>query len=81
MGNKDQRIGFQDFIDTLLQIQDVMNKENEERILNSPDEDWDLLLSLEVTPSSFVIKSEYTIMEFDDKLNPKNARVRKRRKK
>ena len=67
MGNKDQRIGFQDFIDTLLQIQDVMNKENEERILNSPDEDWDLLLSLEVTPSSFVIKSEYTIMEFDDK--------------
>tara|TARA_B100000287_G_scaffold354543_1_gene344804 strand:+ start:4105 stop:4350 length:246 start_codon:yes stop_codon:yes gene_type:complete len=80
MGNKDQRIGFQDFIDTLLQIQDVMNKENEERILNSPDEDWDLLLSLEVTPSSFVIKSEYTIMEFDDKLNPKNARVRKRRK-
>ena len=80
MGNKDQRIGFQDFIDTLLQIQDVMNKENEERILNSPDEDWDLLLSLEVTPSSFVIKSEYTIMEFDDKLNPKNARVRKRRR-
>ena len=73
-------MGFQDFIDTLLQIQDVMNKENEERILNSPDEDWDLLLSLEVTPSSFVIKSEYTIMEFDDKLNPKNARVRKRRK-
>lgn len=78
--NKDQRIGFQDFINTLVEIQEMIKKENEERILNSPDEDWDLILGLEVTPSRFVIKSEYTIMEFDDKLNPKNARIRKRRR-
>lgn len=79
MVNKDNRVGFQDFINTLLGIQEMMNKENEERILHSPDEDWDLILSLEITPTRFVIKSESTIMEFDERLRPKTGRIRKRK--
>lgn len=79
MVNKDNRVGFQDFINTLLGIQEMMNKENEERILASPDEDWDLILSLEITPTRFVIKSESTIMEFDERLRPKTGRIRKRK--
>ena len=76
----DNRIKFQDFLATLIDIQDMMKKENLERVANSPDEEWDLILSLEITPTNFVIKSEETIMEFSgDKKGQARIKRRKRR--
>ena len=61
-------------------LQDMMKNENLIRVANSPDEDWNLILSLEITPSKFILKSEETIIEFDAD-SKKSARIKKRKRK
>ena len=77
---KHEQIRFTDFLKALQGIQDMMKNENMFRVANSPDEDWDLIEALEITPSKFVLKSVSTIIEFDGNLKPA-GRVKKRRKK
>ena len=79
MESKSQSIRFQDFLEALTGIQDMMRNENAIRVANSPDIDWNLILSLEITPSKFILKSEDTIIEFDSD-SKKSARIKKRRK-
>ena len=76
MVNKNESINFTDFLEALKGIQDMMRNENIIRVANSPDVDWNLILSLEITPSKFILKSEDTIIEFDSDQN-KSARIKK----
>ena len=57
----------------------MMRNENIIRVANSPDVDWNLILSLEITPSKFILKSEDTIIEFDSD-QKKSARIKKRKR-
>ena len=77
MVNKNESINFTDFLEALKGIQDMMRNENIIRVANSPDVDWNLILSLEITPSKFILKSEDTIIEFDSD-QKKSARIKKR---
>jgi len=79
MTNKKEQISFTDFLQALQGIQDMMKNENMQRVLNCPDEDWDLVLSLEITPDMFVLKSNSTIIEFDNNLKVA-GRMKKRKK-
>tara|TARA_B100000927_G_scaffold282018_1_gene268211 strand:+ start:2059 stop:2301 length:243 start_codon:yes stop_codon:yes gene_type:complete len=80
MVSKSESITFKNFLEALMGIQDMMKNENLIRVANSPDEDWNLIVSLEITPSKFILKSEDTIIEFDADTK-KSARLKKRRKK
>lgn len=79
MVNKNESINFTDFLEALKGIQDMMRNENIIRVANSPDVDWNLILSLEITPSKFILKSEDTIIEFDSD-QKKSARIKKRKR-
>tara|TARA_B100000900_G_scaffold413482_1_gene437595 strand:- start:2649 stop:2891 length:243 start_codon:yes stop_codon:yes gene_type:complete len=80
MVSKSKSIRFNDFLEALMGLQDMMKNENLIRVANSPDEDWNLILSLEITPSKFILKSEETIIEFDAD-SKKSARIKKRKRK
>lgn len=79
MVNKNESINFTDFLEALKGIQEMMKNENIIRVANSPDVDWNLILSLEITPSKFILKSEDTIIEFDSD-QKKSARIKKRKR-
>ena len=79
MVNKNESINFTDFLEALKGIQDMMRNENIIRVANSPDVDWNLILSLEITPSKFILKSADTIIEFDSD-QKKSARIKKRKR-
>ena len=79
MVNKNESSNFTDFLEALKGIQDMMRNENIIRVANSPDVDWNLILSLEITPSKFILKSEDTIIEFDSD-QKKSARIKKRKR-
>ena len=79
MVNKNESINFTDFLEALKGIQDMMRNENIIRVANSPDVNWNLILSLEITPSKFILKSEDTIIEFDSD-QKKSARIKKRKR-
>ena len=79
MVNKNESINITDFLEALKGIQDMMRNENIIRVANSPDVDWNLILSLEITPSKFILKSEDTIIEFDSD-QKKSARIKKRKR-
>ena len=79
MVNKNESINFTDFLEALKGIQNMMRNENIIRVANSPDVDWNLILSLEITPSKFILKSEDTIIEFDSD-QKKSARIKKRKR-
>lgn len=76
---KQDSIRFTEFLQALQGIQDMMKNENMFRVSNSPDEEWDLIESLEITPSKFVLKSVTTIIEFDSNLKVA-GRIKKRKK-
>tara|TARA_B100001939_G_scaffold123542_1_gene107081 strand:- start:61 stop:294 length:234 start_codon:yes stop_codon:yes gene_type:complete len=70
------------FAEMFKKLQDLMNEENEERVLGATDEDdWDLIREISVHPNKVVLKTEHTIMEFDDEFKIRGRVIKKRRKK
>lgn len=70
------------FAEMFKKLQDLMNEENEERVLSATDEDdWDLIREISVHPNKVVLKTEHTIMEFDDEFKIRGRVIKKRRKK
>ena len=70
------------FAEMFKKLQDLMNEENEERVLSATDEDdWDLIREIYVHPNKVVLKTEHTIMEFDDEFKIRGRVIKKRRKK
>jgi hypothetical protein len=66
----DNRVKFVDFLQAVKGIQDLINKENEERVVHNINEnEWDLIHKLTITPTNLQLETDYSIIEFDTNLN------------
>lgn len=66
----DNRVKFVDFLQAVKGIQDLINKENEERVLHNINEnEWDLIHKLTITPTNLQLETDYSIIDFDTNLN------------
>ena len=66
----DNRVKFVDFLQAVKGIQDLINKENEERVLHNINEnEWDLIHKLTITPTNLQLVTDYSIIDFDTNLN------------
>lgn len=62
-------------------LQSYMNSENEQRVLRADnEEEWDLIQSITIEPNRIVLKSDFSIIEFDTDFNLK-GKVKKNRRK
>jgi len=76
----DNRIKFVDFLQSVKGIQDMLLKENEERVTHGLDDsEWDLVEKLVITPTNLQLFTEYTIIEFDTNLNV-TGKIRRNKK-
>ena len=77
----DNRIKLVDFLEAVKGIQDMLTKENEERVMQNLDNtDWDLIEKLVISPTNLQLHTNHTIIEFDNKLNI-TGKIRRKRKK
>jgi len=75
----DNRTKFVDFLQSVKGIQDMLLKENEERVIQGiTDEDWDLVEKLVISPTNLQLYTEHTIIEFDTSLNV-TGKIRRRK--
>ena len=75
----DNRTKFVDFLQSVKGIQDMLMKENEERVTHGlNDNEWDLVEKLVITPTNLQLHTEHTIIEFDTSLNV-TGKIRRRR--
>lgn len=75
----DNRTKFVDFLQAVKGIQDMLLKENEERVLHGvTDEDWDLVEKLVISPTNLQLYTEHTIIEFNTSLNV-TGKIRRRK--
>jgi hypothetical protein len=75
----DNRTKFVDFLQSVKGIQDMLLKENEERVLHGvTDDDWDLVEKLVISPTNLQLYTEHTIIEFDTSLNV-TGKIRRRK--
>jgi len=66
----DNRVKFLDFLEAVKGIQDLINNENEERVLHNINEnEWDLIHKLTITPTNLQLETDYSIIDFDTNLN------------
>jgi len=66
----DNRVKFLDFLEAVKGIQDLINKENEERVIHNINEnEWDLIHKLTITPTNLQLETDYSIIDFDTNLN------------
>jgi len=66
----DNRVKFLDFLQAVKGIQDLINNENEERVLHNINEnEWDLIHKLTITPTNLQLETDYSIIDFDTNLN------------
>jgi len=76
----DNRTKFVDFLQSVKGIQDMLLKENEERVTHGLDDsEWDLVEKLVITPTNLQLFTEYTIIEFDTNLNV-TGKIRRNKK-
>jgi hypothetical protein len=76
----DNRTKFVDFLQSVKGIQDMLLKENEERVTHGlDDKEWDLVEKLVITPTNLQLQTEYTIIEFDTSLNV-TGKIRRNKK-
>lgn len=75
----DNRTKFVDFLQSVKGIQDMLLKENEERVIQGiTDDDWDLVEKLVISPTNLQLYTEHTIIEFDTSLNV-TGKIRRRK--
>jgi len=75
----DNRVKFVDFLQSVKGIQDMLLKENEERVTHGLDDnEWDLVEKLVITPTNLRLHTEHTIIEFDTSLNV-TGKIRRRK--
>jgi len=75
----DNRTKFVDFLQSVKGIQDMLLKENEERVLHGvTDDDWDLVEKLVISPTNLQLYTEHTIIEFNTSLNV-TGKIRRRK--
>jgi hypothetical protein len=72
-------LSFVNFKKMIKELQDVLIKENGVRVESAKSEDdWDLVESVEIKPTSLIIKTENTIMIFEDEKLTR-AKIRRRK--